>query len=231
MNIAPAQLQLFFQRRLIADIFQAGTEQYRQVFHHLFGGVRVHRNQAGNNVHGIKQEMRADTRLQGLDARLQFCLPLLPQLLLYIEIAHDQAGNNRGNQAINGNFPGPQGARYKTSCDPAHDQSRHHTEYQGVDHHQQHHGHRRPRRRQPIQTGPQLADQCRRGQPHPLHKQGGNRQPAHAEIAVVRGHQVDHQGHQLGHHHHHQHRTGTAQVGQETGVGLVVRGRHRGSRQ
>src|SRR5690606_37422906 len=104
LQVVPAQGQLLRQRNQ-RRLGQAGAEQFGQVLHHPLCRLRVGSDQAGNTVHAVEQKVRPDARLQCLDPRLQFCLLLIAQLLLQIQIAQDDACEYGGGAEMTGQQP------------------------------------------------------------------------------------------------------------------------------
>ncbi len=156
--------------------------------------------------------MRADSRLQRFDARVQFRLLLTSPLTLQIEIAQQQARHDQADQRM---------AQIEIGLAVTREwpaelvDVRHRRAGQGQTHHQRTTHHPGQRRPQPRQQRPQQAHGAGRQQHYPLHEQRDQRQAHPVERRLHGLGQHQHQYQQFGEQHQAEQRFRLAQLGHE----------------
>ncbi|KAG0772563.1 hypothetical protein G6F22_015638 [Rhizopus arrhizus] len=154
--------------------------------------------QAGDQVHAVEQEMRADPRLQRIGLRARVGLHLRGPAITHIEIAQRQ----RRDQCSGGRTAQGEAPEADTTGEvvPQHRVQRMHDA--GADHRDQgRQGDRRDRPqylRQPRQRLPQQAQAGRDRQRQPQRETAGRQQFTEGPVATAVGRQGQHHHHQLG---------------------------------
>ena len=88
------ELELFLEPERAVRVAQRRAKQIGQVLDGLLGALRVAARQCRDRVHAVEQEVRADARLQRLNARLRFRAHVLLPLMRDEEVAQQQRGDD-----------------------------------------------------------------------------------------------------------------------------------------
>ena len=92
------ELEFLFQRRTVFRAPEVGAQQVGQVLDGFLGLARIRARQRGDRVHAVEQEMWANERLQGTDARLRFEHDAAAPLAGHVQITHRQGDDDRADR-------------------------------------------------------------------------------------------------------------------------------------
>ena len=217
-EVALGQRDFLRQRRRLVAGAQRRAEEVGQVEHGALGALRVLAHQAGDGVHAVEQEVRADARLQRIGLGAGTGAHLRAPGVDRVEVRQHGRHHHQGDRgAAGGEAPhGDVGGHHP------HLQVRIHHEHQrraGGGHPGGEQQGERPaqRARQARQPRPREAEQHGHRERQPQREPAGRNEAAGGPVGTAIGRQRDQQDHQLGDAEHRRQPGQPAQVGQPRG--------------